>query len=222
MYSCCKRHICMLYEVCKWLNVICMLLQTVWCYKLFAIDCHVGLVYLLLTKCNMYDVAFHHFMPFFWWSMNVWSCLLAIGLVYLLQTVLLVLPVCWKPAHLFRVCGSPTGCGPPRVRVRVRVFTRITIRVRVGSAIRVSGAGPRTLHPTRTRPIANPTGELASSRRPEERRRAAEYQRGEASGREDHNPKKLRGEREKKTPGQSGEQVRGCSACVVTREKEEG
>jgi hypothetical protein len=71
--------------------------------------------------------------------------------------VLLVLPVCWKPAHLFRVCGSPTGCGPPRVRVRVRVFTRITIRVRVGSAIRVSGAGPRTLHPTRTRPIANPT-----------------------------------------------------------------
>jgi hypothetical protein len=98
----------------------------------------------------MYAVVFHHFMPFF---LMKYECMILF--VTISCTVLLL--GCWKSAHLFRVCGSPTGCGPPRVRVRVRVFTRNTIRVRVGSAIRVSGAGPRTLHPTRTRPIAKPS-----------------------------------------------------------------
>jgi hypothetical protein len=104
----------------------------------------------------MYVVAFHHFMPFF---LMKYECMILF--VTVSCTVLLL--VCWKPTRLFRVCGSPTGCGPPRVRVRVRIFTRNTIRVRVGSAIRVSGAGPRTLHPTRTRPIAKPSTYASSS-----------------------------------------------------------
>jgi hypothetical protein len=133
-----------------------------------------------MTKCNMYAAtncllltvmlalftclpvfwslsSFHAL--FFWWSMILFvtvSCpvLLQTACCYKVRTQV---PVCWKPAHLFQVRGSPTGCRPPRVRVRVRVFTHSTFRVRVGSAIQVSGTGPRTLHLTRTCPIANPT-----------------------------------------------------------------
>lgn len=57
----------------------------------------------------------------------------------------------------FGSTGPPSGYGSPRVRVWVSVFTRIIFRVRVGFLIRVSGAGPRTIHPTRTCPVASPT-----------------------------------------------------------------
>jgi hypothetical protein len=60
--------------------------------------------------------------------------------------------VVYPTFHGFRVTRWVSG--PRRVRGRGQVFTRDRIRVGFGLCWRVSGAGSRTLDPTRTRPVA--------------------------------------------------------------------
>jgi hypothetical protein len=75
--------------------------------------------------------------------------------------------------------------GPRRVpgtrgfRGRGDISTRMGFRVRGGFTVRVSGVGPRKLHPTPTRPVAIHTAQPGSSYRPA---RAGGYARDSAGG----------------------------------------
>jgi hypothetical protein len=78
----------------------CLMLQTV-CYWVLAVMLALFTCY-WLNVINMYAVVFHHFMPFFWWSMNVWSCL----------SLYLVLCCCLAAGNQHICFGS---AGPRRV-----------------------------------------------------------------------------------------------------------
>ena len=120
-------------------------------------------------------------MLFCLWSKN--SCLVIILLFcYLIREVWMWLPRTWNLSswtiilwaegkncilclnniYIFVASVTCSGFGFPIIRVPCRVwgwmniFTRSRVRVRVGFSSRVSGTGPRKLHPTPTQPVAIP------------------------------------------------------------------